>query len=214
MNMVEQGGNHHGSVVHALHQTRGRGRLGRLWNSGQGNLCLSLIIQPQVLQETWPQLTFVSSLAVAQTALNFIKDGKAIQIKWPNDILINGSKVAGILIDVVSDHVIIGFGINIANAPNGCAYIGSGAEISEVRNVLLQQFEKFYQLWQNDQWHDIKSMWETTAFPIGTPMVTTIKGIKRNIIYDGITHEGHLKYIDDAGHKHTMTAGDIFVEST
>ena len=103
-----------GTTIIADKQTSGRGRMGRVWLSPQGNLALSLILKPQL--EHLPSLVMIASLAVLRT----IKNSTNIDavIKWPNDVLINGKKVSGILIesevrDSTVNYTIIGIGLNI-----------------------------------------------------------------------------------------------------
>ena len=145
-----------GTVVIADQQTSGRGRLGRTWLSPHGNLPLSLILRPQL--ENLPHLIMIASLAVVR-ALKAVSNIDAV-IKWPNDVLIKGKKVCGILIESevkgnVVNFAIVGIGINIdldtSNFPDISAIATSltqesGKEISrpELTAVLLSEIERLY----------------------------------------------------------------------
>jgi BirA family biotin operon repressor/biotin-[acetyl-CoA-carboxylase] ligase len=105
-------------AIFADHQTAGRGRFARKWESGAGEgLSLSLLLRPTAAQRFWPRLTALAALAVARCATEFLtEDG--IQIKWPNDVVVSGRKIAGILAETGSDpvrgpFVVLGIGLNV-----------------------------------------------------------------------------------------------------
>ena len=100
-----------GMVLLALTQTGGRGRRGNTWVSTAGDsLAFSILIRPQEAKALWPRLALATGLAVAEALEPF---GTATGIKWPNDVWINGRKVAGILVEAGADFVIVGIGINV-----------------------------------------------------------------------------------------------------
>ena len=99
------------TVVTALAQSAGRGRYKRTWVSHHGNLYASFIYK---VGERDPKLSYAIAVAIAETMINF---GINPQIKWPNDILIDGKKVSGVLIEYAQNFVIVGIGINIATCP-------------------------------------------------------------------------------------------------
>ena len=114
------------TVVQALVQTSGRGRHGKSWDSQIGNLFMSLLLRPTVNRVRWGELSLLSAITVASTLSDFI-DNQIIQVKWPNDVLINGKKIAGILLEVADSNVeepsvIVGIGINISKAPEKIEY--------------------------------------------------------------------------------------------
>jgi BirA family biotin operon repressor/biotin-[acetyl-CoA-carboxylase] ligase len=102
-----------GTVVVAGEQTAGRGRLGRAWHSPPGNLYASLVLRPSLPLAEWPQCTMAAALAIAGTLDALPVPGVAL--KWPNDVLIDGRKVAGMLAEAMDASLIVGFGVN-ANA--------------------------------------------------------------------------------------------------
>jgi len=145
-----------GATVIAGTQTAGRGRIGRTWLSPEGNLAMSIMLKPTL--EKLPQLIMIASLAVVRTIKNVA--GIEANIKWPNDVLIKGKKVCGILIEneVKGNKVnfaIIGIGINVNLDPLAFPEIAEiatslsselGAEISkaELISTLLFEFEQLY----------------------------------------------------------------------
>ena len=111
-------GSEEGSVVVADSQTGGRGRMGRIWVSPSGvNLYFSLILRPAVPSIRVPQLTLLVAVAIHK-ALSSVMSGTIPQIKWPNDILLNGKKLCGVLCEMQSEpdlthFVVVGIGINV-----------------------------------------------------------------------------------------------------
>jgi len=127
----------HGAVALAERQTAGRGRLGRGWvDSG---LMFSVVLRPDLPVARWPELTVVAARAVAAAA------GHGATIKDPNDVLIDGRKVAGILAEA-SDRVVLGIGINVGSA----AWPGAGFLTRDRLQVLvdvLERLEHGYGTW-------------------------------------------------------------------
>src|ERR1044071_4481539 len=115
--MLAEEGAAEGEIVVAEAQTQGRGRLGRRWESPPGiNLYLSVILRPRLLPVHAPHITLMAGVALAETVAPLIK--QAPVIKWPNDILVNGRKLAGVLSEAACDpqriaHVILGMGLNV-----------------------------------------------------------------------------------------------------
>jgi BirA family biotin operon repressor/biotin-[acetyl-CoA-carboxylase] ligase len=130
----------HGAVAVAEHQTEGRGRLGRVWVDEPGaGLALSIVLRPPPPVARWPELTLVAARAVVEA----IGDGAAI--KEPNDVLVDGRKVAGILAEA-SDHVVLGIGVNVGTAP----FPGAGAverDRLELLVAILAAVERGYAAW-------------------------------------------------------------------
>jgi BirA family transcriptional regulator, biotin operon repressor / biotin---[acetyl-CoA-carboxylase] ligase len=101
----------HGTVALAEHQTAGRGRLGRIWVDEPGTgLAFSVVLRPPPPVARWPELTLVAADAVAAAI------GEGATIKDPNDVLLGGRKVAGILAEA-GEHVVLGIGVNVGRAP-------------------------------------------------------------------------------------------------
>lgn len=115
--LMAEGGAPEGTVVTAEEQTRGRGRLGRNWHSPAGTgIYVSIILRPKFKPERAPGLSIVTALALADVLNSYCPED--VQIKWPNDLLIRGRKVAGILTELSAErdrisHVIVGVGINV-----------------------------------------------------------------------------------------------------
>jgi BirA family transcriptional regulator, biotin operon repressor / biotin---[acetyl-CoA-carboxylase] ligase len=134
----------HGAVALADHQTEGRGRLGRVWIDEPGaGLTFSVLLLPPSPVADWPQLTLVGAQAVADAI------GEEAEIKHPNDVLVDGRKVAGILAEA-AERVVLGIGVNVGSAP----WPGSGAierDRLELLVEILLRLERGYDAWLRDR---------------------------------------------------------------
>jgi BirA family transcriptional regulator, biotin operon repressor / biotin---[acetyl-CoA-carboxylase] ligase len=134
----------HGAVALAEHQTEGRGRLGRVWVDEPGaGLTFSVVLRPPPPVASWPALTLVAAGAVAGAI------GGRATIKEPNDVLLGGRKVAGILAEA-SEHVVLGIGVNVGAAP----WPGAGSVEADRLGLLveiLERLERGYEAWLRDR---------------------------------------------------------------
>ncbi len=130
----------HGTVALAEHQTAGRGRLGRVWVDDPGTgLALSVVLHPPPPVARWPELTLVAAQAVAGAI------GPDATIKDPNDVLLDGKKVAGVLAEA-GDRVVLGIGVNVGRAPwPGAGYVDR--DRLELLVDLLARLEDGYDRW-------------------------------------------------------------------
>jgi BirA family biotin operon repressor/biotin-[acetyl-CoA-carboxylase] ligase len=130
----------HGTVAFAEHQTAGRGRLGRIWVDEPGSgLAMSVVLRPPPPVARWPELTLVAAEAVAGAV------GRDATIKQPNDVLLDGRKVAGILAEA-GDHVVLGIGVNVGEAPwPGAGYVAR--DRLELLIDILERLEHGYDTW-------------------------------------------------------------------
>jgi len=130
----------HGTVAVAEHQTAGRGRLGRIWVDEAGSgLALSIVLRPPPPMARWPELTLVAAEAVAGAI------GPQARIKEPNDVLVDGRKVAGILAEA-TDHVVLGIGVNVGLAPWPDAGAVEGDRLALLVDI-LERLERGYDAW-------------------------------------------------------------------
>jgi BirA family biotin operon repressor/biotin-[acetyl-CoA-carboxylase] ligase len=150
------GADHHeGAVAVADEQTQGRGRLGRTWASPPGvNVYCSVLLEPAVETPRLPELSIVAGEACAEAISRMA--GVEPAIKLPNDVLVDGRKVAGILAEARDSRVILGIGVNVpADLPEGlrtpatslAAELGRPVDRAEVLVTLLETLEKRYALW-------------------------------------------------------------------
>jgi BirA family transcriptional regulator, biotin operon repressor / biotin---[acetyl-CoA-carboxylase] ligase len=135
-----------GSIVVADHQTAGRGRLDRRWESPPGTaLLVSFVLRPN------PVLSLAAGVAAAQAC------GGGVRLKWPNDLLLNGAKVGGILIEVTPTTAICGIGINLTWAPPGAA------KLNQDRDVLLDRLRVELDRWASTDLEDVLTFWRALS---------------------------------------------------
>ena len=132
----------HGTVALAEHQTEGRGRLGHVWIDEAGSgIAMSLVLRPPPPVAAWPELTLVAAEAVAGAI------GPAAEIKHPNDVLVDGRKVAGILAEA-GDHVVLGIGVNVGTAPwEGAGFVER--DRLDLLVEILDRLETGYRGWSS-----------------------------------------------------------------
>jgi BirA family biotin operon repressor/biotin-[acetyl-CoA-carboxylase] ligase len=171
-----------GTVVIADRQTGGEGRKGRKWLSGEGGLWFSVILKPTIQLEITPTITLMASVAIAEAIENFtrLKPG----IKWPNDIMVNGRKVCGILTELITNgeesySIVVGIGINvnISNETFGhelgsiatslSSELNRDIEKNEFFQECLYQMEKWYTTWQDKGFQPIKEAWKKHNITLG-----------------------------------------------
>lgn len=164
-----------GRVVVADEQTAGRGRFSRAWVSGKSKgLWFSLVLRPKAEAERISQLTMVMAVAVAATVSELY--GLSLGIKWPNDLLLDGKKVCGILSEGLIEkgevaHVIIGIGLNVEAGPIDAGYLEKGFGIKVDRDRLLKELlvsiKKWYEIWLVKGFEPVRTAWLEDSVTIG-----------------------------------------------
>jgi BirA family biotin operon repressor/biotin-[acetyl-CoA-carboxylase] ligase len=137
----------HGTVAVTEHQTEGRGRLGRVWVDEPGaSLLFSVVLRPRRAVREWPTFTLAAGEAAA--AAVFAVTGRRPEIKPPNDLLLDGRKLAGILAEAQDGRIVLGIGVNVAAAPyEGAAALGPEVDRVELLAELLLQLERAFDAW-------------------------------------------------------------------
>lgn len=186
------------TVVVADFQSSGYGRHKRKWVSNKGNLYSSFIYQ---VKEKDPRLSYAIAIAVAETLISF---GIEPNIKWPNDILICGKKVCGILIEYHKDFVIVGIGINIKSNPKNLQYettrIIDYVDIN--RTKLLSALIENLEVWRVKDFSFVRQRWMDLA--IGLNNIVEYNGTKVTLV--GIAQDGAL--VLRSGGKDIIKYGD------
>nr|WP_207789037.1 biotin--[acetyl-CoA-carboxylase] ligase [Neobacillus terrae] len=212
-----------GTVVVAEEQVSGRGRMDRKWHSPKyTGIWMSIILRPNILPARAPQLTLLAAVAVVQ-AMEEVT-GLVPEIKWPNDILINGRKVTGILTELQAEadrinSVIIGIGINVnqesfpeeieQTATSLLIEKGEAVSRTELIKSVFAHLEKLYSIYLENGFLPIKLLWESYAVSIGK----TLKARTLTSVIEGralgITDDGVLKIEDKDGVIHQVYSADI-----
>ena len=112
-----QNGSSEGNSFLSYIQTKGRGRNNNTWESLKGNLFLSTIIRPEKNKSLWHQLSLIVGFSILEVLIKFGIDRNNIELKWPNDVLINNRKISGVLLEAFDNFIIVGIGLNILKTP-------------------------------------------------------------------------------------------------
>jgi BirA family transcriptional regulator, biotin operon repressor / biotin---[acetyl-CoA-carboxylase] ligase len=214
-----------GTIVIAEEQSAGRGRMDRKWHSPKyTGIWMSIILRPKIPLAKAPQLTLIAAVAVVQAIEELTE--LTPKIKWPNDILINGRKMTGILTELQAESdqinsVIMGMGINVnqksEDFPTEIQKIATSIAIEQgstlsraalIRSVLTH-LEKLYTLYLEKGFYPIKLLWESYAISIGQQIkAKTLTNVIEGKAL-GITDDGVLKIEDQAGEIHLVYSADI-----
>ena len=209
--------------IAALNQTSGRGRRGRAWETGSGNLAATLLMVTDRTAAEAAQLSFVAALAAADLAERFV-GADLVSVKWPNDLLIDGRKAAGILVESGARPdgriwLAVGIGINLAAAPMAAErpsstfvehMSGPPPSPQDALEVLATAFETWRSLWASRGFAAIAQGWTLRAHGLGQACVARLPQETVEGIAEGMAADGALRLRLPDGQIRRITAGDVF----
>jgi BirA family biotin operon repressor/biotin-[acetyl-CoA-carboxylase] ligase len=195
-----------GHAIQALRQSAGRGRQGRGWDSPAGNLYISVLLRPAVPLREAPEWSFVAAVALAETLKPLLPKAARPMLKWPNDLLLDGAKAAGILVEtgVASSHTLdwicIGIGVNIATKPSlpdratACLaeYLPDPPAPEILAARLLQNLAHWHDLRLAQGFAHIRDAWLRHAPAMGAPVSVKRDGALMEGNFAGLSSEGGL----------------------
>ncbi|HSA80524.1 MAG TPA: biotin--[acetyl-CoA-carboxylase] ligase [Geminicoccaceae bacterium] len=213
-----------GVVVWAGEQTRGRGRHGRTWTSPPGNLYASVLLRPDCQMAIAAQLSLVAGLALGEALAGLGPPDLDLQLKWPNDVLINGAKTAGILIEGASDPagraawVIVGSGVNLISCPQDTAFPATflaheGFEDPMPQVVLeayLAKLDHWLGRWQEAGFGAVRQAWLMRGFGLGGEIQLRLDRDELKGRFVDITDTGSLLLEQAGGRRREIAAGEVF----
>jgi BirA family biotin operon repressor/biotin-[acetyl-CoA-carboxylase] ligase len=204
-------------------QTRGRGRRGREWLSPTGNLYATLLLRPEHGIARCAELSFAAALAVSE--LVALQAPQAdVRVKWPNDVLADERKIAGILLESASnngirpDWLAIGFGLNLKSHPEEVNYPATsllelGAKAPPPREALAslaEAFAKWYGLWLERGFVPVRDAWLARAARVGMRIRARIADRETSGVFEGIDETGALLLRESANRLRTISAGEVY----
>ena len=214
-----------GSMVWALEQTSGRGRRSREWASPRGNLYCSLLLRPSYPASKAMQLGFVTAVVVAELVAETLRDSEPVTCKWPNDVLVNGRKVAGILIESSSaggtalDWLAIGVGINVASHPRRAEsrYPATSLATEGAGEVTLQRllerycchFQRWMGTWNEYGFAAIRHAWLQRAHGLHEPILVRLENETFEGVFTNMDDDGAL-VLEQNGVNRLVMVGDVF----
>jgi BirA family transcriptional regulator, biotin operon repressor / biotin---[acetyl-CoA-carboxylase] ligase len=197
-----------GTWLRAGRQTGGKGRQGREWRSPQGNLYASTIVRIRPGDPPAPTLALVAAVALHEVVRRHAPEAR---IKWPNDLLVDGAKVAGILLERHADAVVIGFGVNLATHPEDLGRPATSLGTPLAPDAFLERLagalRDWLERWRSEGFAPVRSAWLDVAHPVGTPLVSNgTEGF-----FDGLDESGALRLRLANGATRIIHAGDVFL---
>jgi BirA family biotin operon repressor/biotin-[acetyl-CoA-carboxylase] ligase len=209
-----------GHWVMADRQTAGRGRRGRAWSDGAGNLMASVLVRAKGAVQ---QLSFVAALALhdalsASGGQGSVTPAPRLSLKWPNDVLLDGVKMSGILLERAGDAVIIGFGVNIASHPEGTERPATSLAAAgwpaiapvELLEALMPAFATARTLWATNGFEPIRYRWLAHAAGIGDRIAARLGAETLEGRFEGLAGDGALELRLDDGSLRPVHAGEVF----
>ena len=202
-----------GDWLVALSQSAGRGRQGREWRSADGNFFGSTLISVQPGDPAAPSLSLAAGLALIE-AVEAAVPNLSLMLKWPNDLMLSGRKVAGILLERSGNRIVAGFGVNLASAPElpdrPTASLGGKLTPQAFAPLLAASFARVLSLWRVADPDALARAWLARAHPVGTGLtVHAGAGERLSGTFDGIEPDGTLRLRRDRGSVELVRAGDV-----
>ena len=212
-----------GLWLRAERQTAGRGRQGRNWISPPGNLYASTVTRLRPSDPPPATLALVASVALEEAVSwylpDLLRDAKALRIKWPNDLMLQGAKLSGILLERADDAVVIGFGVNLAHHPTGLdrsvtslAAHRSAPDAAEFMETLAEAFARWLGRWRGEGLAPIRERWLERAHAVGTAISVRLpEGEDVEGLFEGLDMNGALILRLASGARRVIHAGDVFL---
>lgn len=215
-----------GFWLRAERQTAGRGRQGRAWVSPPGNFYGSTLVRLRPSDPAAPGLALVAGVALFEAVAGILRTTSsgerlenALQLKWPNDLLLGGAKLAGILLERAGDAVVVGIGVNLAHHPDdlgrpvtSLADHASAPTPEAFVDTLARRFAHWLVRWRGEGLSAIVAAWEVRAHPLGTPLAAALpdgRGVEG--AFAGLDADGALILGLADGGRHVIHAGDVFL---
>ncbi len=215
-----------GTAILADAQSRGKGRLGRPWESPPGiNLYVSLVLRPEISPARAPQLTLMAGVAVCRAL--FKVSGLDARLKWPNDVLVRGRKVAGILAEMEAESgrvvfVVLGVGINVnwreedmpsflrATATSLRSEVGKEISRASVAGEIFDELEDWYAEFLKEGFSPrLREEWNRLSWINGKRVTVTLPDGAVSGEALGLDRNGALLLVDEQGKTHHLVAGDV-----
>jgi BirA family biotin operon repressor/biotin-[acetyl-CoA-carboxylase] ligase len=213
-----------GTLVVAVEQTGGRGRHGRRWHSPPGNFYGSLILRPKAKLADTASLSLVIGLAALEAVEAVAGQRVDVTVKWPNDLLLHGRKLAGILLEGAADAdgrcswLVAGLGVNLASHPDAPAYPSASLDEAGLGEVTPDAFLAAYlaalsrhlPVWRAEGFAPFRNPWLARAAGLGRPVALRVGDIEHRGVLADLGLDGSILVESPAGCLDRFTAGELF----
>ena len=199
-----QNGSNEGNSFLSYIQTKGRGRNNSTWESLKGNLFLSTIIRPEKNKSLWHQLSLIVGFSILEVLIKFGVDRNNIELKWPNDVLVDKKKISGVLLEAFDNFIIIGIGLNILKVPENETkwkttklnnYIKNDRSVEEIAYEILNKTFQNYLIWKERNFIFFQDRINSTFKNINEEIEIKLSNINKPIagIFLGLAETGAFK---------------------
>ena len=208
-----------GLWLRAETQTAGRGRMGRGWHSPVGNLYATTLVRLRDADPAAATLAFVAAIAMIETCRSYAPE-IGFEIKWPNDVLVDGAKLSGILLERSGSAVVTGFGVNLGFHPVGLdrpvtSLAALGIERPDPGHFckdLARHFALWLATWRSEGLTPIRDAWCDRAHRLGTPLIANLAdGNSLSGTFSGLADDCALLLRLADGETRAIHAGDVFL---
>ena len=198
-----------------MQQDAGKGRQGREWISADGNFYGSTLVQLRPDDPPAQMLSLAAGLALIE-ALDVAVPDEPLMLKWPNDLMLSGKKLAGILLERSGDRVVLGFGVNLAAAPEvpdrRVASLDGHMQPEAFAPLLAGSFSRMLVLWRSTEPSALVRAWEHRAHLVGTKLSVHLnKDEQISGRFAGLDPDGALRLLLEDGSMEIVRAADVFL---
>ncbi len=220
--ILAQAGAQPWTAVLAREQTAGRGRHGRRWVSARGNLFLSVVLDPHAASHTtaW---SFIAAVATADAILPLLHDRSLLRLKWPNDILLDGAKLGGILIETGGsgpnsvDWAVAGIGVNLVTSPAIadqpaialCDRAAAVPPVEDLAATIVQRLQAWTAVMVSGGLGEVLEAWQHYSFTPGTQLRVRLADRVLQGRYLGLGSDGALLLETADGAQRSVAAGEV-----
>lgn len=212
-------------VVSGAIQTAGRGRQGRAWASPRGNLYASFLLRPEIAPARAGEFGFAVAVAVAE-AVDGLAPGRRARCKWPNDVLVDGRKIAGILLESRGttqrlDWLIVGIGLNLAMGPPAASWpattvaaLGGSNDVEAALAILAARLNHWYRAWQSEGFAPVREAWLGRGHTLGETLRVRRNGGFVEGQFAGLDPQGGMLLDLASGRREIISYGEIVAAET
>ena len=213
-----------GTLVWGLEQTAGRGRRGRGWHSPPGNLYMSAVLRPGKPATQSALIGFVAAVALADALQDLGLASDRLRLKWPNDVLVDKAKVAGILVETAAiagetpPWLVLGMGVNLAHAPEDTPYPAATLRavglakltVEGLLEALAGRLAEWYGRWLAEGFAPVRAAWLNRATGLGEPIEVRLDQESLQGRFVALEEDGALSLELPQGDRRRVTVGDVF----